>query len=154
RASLRRVGRGAGRNQTARTGERPRSHRKARFAEESGEPRGLGGSACHPVASQRRRGMKGKVYLVGAGPGDPELLTLKALRLLQAADAVLHDELVSPEILSLVAPAARLQNVGKRCGIKKITQDEINFLLVALAGTGLQIVRLKAGDPLIFGRGG
>jgi uroporphyrin-III C-methyltransferase len=98
--------------------------------------------------------MKGKVYLVGAGPGDPDLLTLKALRLLKTADAVLHDDLVTPEILRLVRPAAQLHNVGKRCGTKKITQTEINFLMVALAGTGLQVVRLKAGDPLIFGRAG
>ena len=98
--------------------------------------------------------MRGKVYLVGAGPGDPDLLALKALRLLKTADAVLHDDLVTPEILQLVPPAAQLHNVGKRCGTKKITQAEINFLMVTLAGTGLQVVRLKAGDPLIFGRAG
>lgn len=98
--------------------------------------------------------MKGKVYLVGAGPGDPDLLTLKALRLLKAADAVLHDDLVSSEILRLVPLAAQLHNVGKRCGAKKITQTEINFLMMTLAGSGLQVVRLKAGDPLIFGRAG
>jgi len=67
--------------------------------------------------------MKGKVSLVGAGPGDPELLTVKALRLLQTADAVLYDELVSPEILRLVSSAAQLHNVGKRCGTKKIQQE-------------------------------
>ncbi len=98
--------------------------------------------------------MKGKVYLVGAGPGDPDLLTLKALRLLKTANAVLHDDLVTPEILRLVPPATPLHNVGKRCGTKKITQAEINFLMIALAGTGLRVVRLKAGDPLIFGRAG
>jgi uroporphyrin-III C-methyltransferase len=98
--------------------------------------------------------MKGKVYLVGAGPGDPELLTLKALRVLQAADAVLHDELVAPEILKLIPAAAQVHNVGKRCGKKKILQDEINFLMVALADSGLRVVRLKSGDPLIFGRAG
>jgi uroporphyrin-III C-methyltransferase len=98
--------------------------------------------------------MKGKVYLVGAGPGDPELLTLKALRLLRTADAVLHDDLVSREILELISPAARIQNVGKRSGKKKIRQEEINFLLVELAASGLQVVRLKSGDPLIFGRAG
>ena len=98
--------------------------------------------------------MNGKVYLVGAGPGDPELLTVKALRLLRTADVVLHDDLVTPEILKLISPAAEVQNVGKRCGSKTIRQEEINFLLVARAASGLQVVRLKSGDPLIFGRAG
>jgi uroporphyrin-III C-methyltransferase len=97
---------------------------------------------------------RGKVYLVGAGPGDPELLTLKALRLLQSAEAVLHDDLVAPEILKLIPASAQLHNVGKRCGKKKILQEEINFLMVALADSGLRVVRLKGGDPLIFGRAG
>ena len=98
--------------------------------------------------------MKGRVSLVGAGPGDPELLTVKALRLLQTADAVLYDELVSLEILKLVSPAAQLRNVGKRCGKKKIQQEEINFLMIALADSGRRVVRLKSGDPMIFGRAG
>jgi len=98
--------------------------------------------------------MKGKVYLVGAGPGDPEFLTLKALRLLQRAELVLHDDLVSKEILGLVSSKAEVRNVGKRCGAKSISQTEINFLLIALAESGLNVVRLKSGDPLIFGRGG
>jgi len=98
--------------------------------------------------------MKGKVYLVGAGPGDPELLTLKALRLLRTAEAVLHDDLVAPEILKLIPPTAQIYNVGKRCGKKKIQQGEINGLMVALASSGLRVVRLKGGDPLIFGRAG
>ena len=98
--------------------------------------------------------MNGKVYLVGAGPGDPELLTLKALRLLRNADAVLHDDLVAPEILNLIPATAQVHNVGKRCGKKKILQGEINFLMIALAASGLQVVRLKGGDPLIFGRAG
>ncbi len=98
--------------------------------------------------------MKGKVYLVGAGPGDPELLTLKAMRLLRTADAVLHDDLVAPEILQVIPTAAQVYNVGKRCGTKKIRQEEINFLMIALADSGLRVVRLKSGDPLIFGRGG
>jgi uroporphyrin-III C-methyltransferase len=98
--------------------------------------------------------MKGKVYLVGAGPGDPELLTLKALRVLQTADAVLHDDLVAPEILKLIPVTAQVHNVGKRCGKKKILQEEINYLMVALAESGLRVVRLKSGDPLIFGRAG
>ncbi len=98
--------------------------------------------------------MKGKVFLVGAGPGDPEFLTVKALRLLQTADAVLYDELVSPEILKLIPATAQLHNVGKRCGTKKIKQEEINFLMIALADSGFRVVRLKSGDPLIFGRAG
>jgi len=98
--------------------------------------------------------LKGKVYLVGAGPGDPELLTLKALRLLQSAEAVLHDDLVAPEILQLIPSTAQIHNVGKRCGKKKILQGEINYLMVALAASGLRVVRLKGGDPLIFGRAG
>ena len=98
--------------------------------------------------------MKGKVYLVGAGPGDPELLTLKALRVLQTADAVLHDDLVPPEILKLIPSAAQVHNVGKRCGKKNIVQEEINFLMIALADSGLRVIRLKGGDPMIFGRAG
>jgi uroporphyrin-III C-methyltransferase len=98
--------------------------------------------------------MKGKVYLVGAGPGDPELLTLKALKILKAADVVLHDELVGPEILAFVPSTTEIRNVGKRCGSKNVTQDQINVLMVQYALLGLQVVRLKGGDPLIFGRGG
>ncbi|MEE8625889.1 MAG: uroporphyrinogen-III C-methyltransferase [Acidiferrobacterales bacterium] len=99
--------------------------------------------------------MSGKAYLVGAGPGDPELLTLKALRVLEEADVVLHDDLITPEVLALVPPTARLQNVGKRCGRRKtISQPEINALVVRCAKRGLTVVRLKGGDPLIFGRAG
>jgi uroporphyrin-III C-methyltransferase len=98
--------------------------------------------------------MNGKVYLVGAGPGDPELLTVKALRLLRTADVVLHDDLVTPEILQLISPTAEVRNVGKRCGSKSIRQEEINFLMVTQAASGRQVVRLKCGDPLIFGRAG
>ena len=98
--------------------------------------------------------MSGKVYLVGAGPGDPDLLTLKAARLLRTADAVLHDDLISPEILRLIPATTQVQNVGKRCGGKSIRQEEINFLMVTLASAQMQVVRLKSGDPMIFGRGG
>jgi len=98
--------------------------------------------------------MNGKVFLVGAGPGDPELLTLKALRVLQSAEAVLHDELIGPEILALVPKGAEVRNVGKRCGRKAVQQVEISALLVAFASFGLRVVRLKGGDPLIFGRAG
>jgi uroporphyrin-III C-methyltransferase len=98
--------------------------------------------------------MKGKVYLVGAGPGDPDLLTVKALRLLRSVDVVLHDDLVPQEILSLIPSSVQLREVGKRCGKKKVQQEEINFLMIALAESGLQVVRLKSGDPMIFGRAG
>ncbi len=98
--------------------------------------------------------MNGKVYLVGAGPGDPELLTLKALKVLKRADVVLHDELVGAEILAQVPSTARIHNVGKRCGGKSTSQREINSLLIQYALLGLQVVRLKGGDPFIFGRGG
>jgi uroporphyrin-III C-methyltransferase len=98
--------------------------------------------------------VNGKVYLVGAGPGDPELLTVKALRLLRTADVVLHDDLVTPDILKLISSTADVQNVGKRCGSKTIRQEEINFLMVTLAASGRQVIRLKSGDPLIFGRAG
>jgi uroporphyrin-III C-methyltransferase len=98
--------------------------------------------------------MNGKVYLVGAGPGDPELLTVKALRLLRTADIVLHDDLVTPEILKLIPATAEVRNVGKRSGSKTIRQEEINFLMVTLASSGRQVLRLKSGDPLIFGRAG
>lgn len=96
----------------------------------------------------------GKVWLVGAGPGDPELLTCKALRLLEEADVVLHDDLVGAEILALIPASTRKQNVGKRCGKKNIQQEEINALLVTFAQFGLTVVRLKSGDPMIFGRAG
>src|ERR1700719_595201 len=96
--------------------------------------------------------MTGNVYLIGAGPGDPELLTLKAARLLKQADVVLHDDLVDAEILRLAPAHTQIRNVGKRCGKKNISQEEINFLMINLAESGLQVVRLKGGDPLIFGR--
>jgi uroporphyrin-III C-methyltransferase len=96
--------------------------------------------------------MTGKVYLVGAGPGDAELLTLKAVRVLKQADVVLHDELVGEPILRLLPAHVQIHNVGKRCGKKRICQEQINFLMVTLAASELQVVRLKGGDPLIFGR--
>lgn len=96
----------------------------------------------------------GKVYLVGAGPGDPELLTVKAARLLARADTVFHDALVSREILRLIAHDAEVIDVGKRCGKKLLTQEEINFLLISAAAASEVVIRLKGGDPLIFGRAG
>ena len=94
----------------------------------------------------------GKVYLIGAGPGDPELLTLKALRILGQADAVLHDDLLTPDILELIPPTARIECVGKRHNERQVTQDEINRRLCAYAAAGQTVVRLKGGDGAIFGR--
>lgn len=99
-------------------------------------------------------GVAGKVYLVGAGPGDPELLTLKALRVLREADVVLHDDLISGQILALIPRTAVVGSVGKRCGNARVTQEEINALMVAYARSGRTVVRLKSGDPMLFGRAG
>ena len=96
----------------------------------------------------------GEVWLVGAGPGDPELLTLKALKALQGADVVVHDGLVSPAILDLAPAATQRLSVAKRKSHHSYAQEEINRLLVAFAREGLTVVRLKGGDPFIFGRGG
>jgi uroporphyrin-III C-methyltransferase len=98
--------------------------------------------------------VKGKVYLIGAGPGDPELLTVKAARLLSQADVVLHDSLVSREVLEMISPDVHLVDVGKRAGQKLLTQEEINALLISYAETHEVVVRLKGGDPSIFGRAG
>jgi uroporphyrin-III C-methyltransferase len=97
--------------------------------------------------------MNGKVWLVGAGPGDPELLTLKALKALRQADVVLVDDLVSDEILEYARPDARIVHVGKRGGCKSTPQEFIERLMVSEAGQGHMVVRLKGGDPFVFGRG-
>ena len=120
------------------------SHRKPKN-EESKRLVLLGGGPKRPA---------GAVWLVGAGPGDPELLTIKALKVLQAAEVVVHDGLVSDEILALAPSAARRISVAKRKSRHSYAQDEINRMLVAFAQDGLNVVRLKGGDPFIFGRGG
>jgi len=93
-----------------------------------------------------------KVFLIGAGPGNPELLTVKALRILQSTDVVLHDSLIGPEILNLIPPTAERIDVGKRAGFRLLTQQDINSLLLSNAAKHKIVVRLKGGDPLLFGR--
>ncbi|XP_004306504.1 PREDICTED: uroporphyrinogen-III C-methyltransferase [Fragaria vesca subsp. vesca] len=105
---------------------------------------GCGGGKCGP----------GNVFLVGTGPGDSELLTLKAVRIIQSADLLLYDRLVSNDVLDFVASDARLVYVGKTAGYHSRTQEEIHELLLSFAEAGATVVRLKGGDPLVFGRGG
>ena len=97
--------------------------------------------------------IKTKIYLVGAGPGDPDLLTTKALRLIQNTDTVVYDRLVSPEILQLIPDSVSRIYVGKATHRHTLSQEEINALLIDLAEKGQRVVRLKGGDPFIFGRG-
>jgi uroporphyrin-III C-methyltransferase len=96
----------------------------------------------------------GSVWLVGAGPGDPELLTRKAESLIRSATVIFHDALVGPDVLALAGPETRLVPVGKRCGRHSRSQDAINSLLVEAALAGERVVRLKGGDPSVFGRSG
>jgi uroporphyrin-III C-methyltransferase len=95
---------------------------------------------------------RGRVYLVGAGPGSLDLLTLRAHALIASASCLLHDDLVSEEVLSVASAGAMVRNVGKRCGTKTITQEAINAWMIEYAQAGESVVRLKSGDPLLFGR--
>lgn len=123
-----------------------RGNTQGQHAPPCGIPRGL----AHNVGGKPQ----GTVYLVGGGPGDPELLTLRAARLIAAADAIVYDHLISNGILELARPTAKLIYVGKEAARHTLPQDEINQLLVELARLGQNVVRLKGGDPFIFGRGG
>src|SRR3712207_6023536 len=98
--------------------------------------------------------MSGTVYLVGAGPGDPGLMTRRALELIAQADAILYDRLIPPGALDGARPDCELRYVGKQPGGHAMEQDDINALLVELGARGLDVVRLKGGDPFVFGRGG
>ncbi len=106
------------------------------------------------IATGQREGGRGRVILVGAGPGDADLLTLKAVRALQSADVILFDDLVSADVLELARREAKRMMVGKRGGRESCRQEDINDLMVSLARQGKRVVRLKAGDPMVFGRAG
>ncbi len=103
---------------------------------------------------EERKRVLGKVYLVGAGPGDPGLMTLKGKGLLECADVVVYDALVSPQILAMINPQAEKIDAGKRMGRHSLLQEETNQLLIEKAQTEAIVVRLKGGDPFVFGRGG
>lgn len=133
-----------------RHGWQPRTAFETRYFTAGATPLLNEAKGSRPAEATRQ----GSVTLVGAGPGDPELLTIKALYALQAADAVLFDDLVAKPILDLIRPGARLIDVGKRGYRKSCKQPDINAQMVLLARQGLNVVRLKSGDPLIFGRAG
>ena len=117
-------------------------------------PWGRGVRRGSRLFGRHRLGIQAKIYLVGAGPGDPDLLTVKAQRLIQTADTVVYDRLVSREILDLIPASVSRVYVGKATNRHTLSQEEINALLVNLARKRQRVVRLKGGDPFIFGRGG
>jgi uroporphyrin-III C-methyltransferase/precorrin-2 dehydrogenase/sirohydrochlorin ferrochelatase len=107
-----------------------------------------------PTARATRTAARGAVYLVGAGPGDPDLLTVRALKLIKRADVALYDNLVSPDVLALLPARTKKVYVGKQRSRHTMRQEAINALLVELAQAGKRVLRLKGGDPFVFGRGG
>ncbi len=134
----------------------PSSSGKTRGFRSASGPQGRDGESGATSASKRQDGnrARGKVFLVGAGPGDPELLTVKAMRLIANAEVVVFDHLVGDAIIELIPASARRVYAGKEAGNHALPQHQINQLLVDLANEGLNVVRLKGGDPFIFGRGG
>ena len=127
-------------------------NRFAKTPSAQGEPANPGPYPPVATSPSAAKNLLGKVFLLGAGPGDPDLLTVKSARLLQSANIVLHDSLVSAEILALIPATAECIDVGKRAGRRLLTQSEINSLLVDAAHNHEIVVRLKGGDPLLFGR--
>lgn len=125
-----------------------------RFFESANTPNVDGAGATLTSMLRAPRPARGIAWLVGAGPGDPELLTLAALQCLQTADVIVHDRLVSAAVLDLARRDAELVSVGKRPGSSRNSQEAINAMLVELVGAGKRVCRLKGGDPFIFGRGG
>ena len=111
-------------------------------------------TTTNDVFSSITSAQRGKVYLIGAGPGDPELITLKGLRYLRSADIILYDRLISPELLAEARPNAELIFVGKEAGCHSLPQEQINALLIYHAQRNRIVARLKGGDPFVFGRGG